>query len=85
MCAKIRTLPNTFNMPRNSAEKLIEKHGKTAPELSERLEEGVPARILAGNSGHKMAEFQNKELKNAQGALKYSPAKNLCSGLQRSS
>ncbi len=44
---------NTFNMPRNSAEKLIEKHGKTAPELSKRLEEGVPARILAGNSGHK--------------------------------
>lgn len=42
-----------FNMPRNSAEKLIEKHGKTAPELSKRLEEGVPARILAGNSGHK--------------------------------
>ena len=35
------------------AEKLIEKHGKTAPELSKRLEEGVPARILAGNSGHK--------------------------------
>ena len=42
-------------MPRNSAEKLIENHGKTAPELPKRLEleEGVPARILAGNSGHK--------------------------------
>lgn len=42
-----------FNMPRNSAEKLIEKHGKTAAELPKRLEEGVPAQILAGNSGHK--------------------------------
>ena len=62
-------------MPRNSAEKLIEKHGKTAPDLSSWLENELPEGFAVFNvepdslnarrklRTTNMVEFQNKELK----------------------
>ena len=79
MCAKLRTLP-VFNMPtRSDAEiqlkKLIEKYGKTAPDLSNWLENELPEGFTVFNvepdslnarrklRTTNMVEFQNKELK----------------------
>ena len=79
MCAKLRTLP-VFNMPtRSDAEiqlkKLIEKYGKTVPDLSSWLENELPEDFTVFNvkpdslnacqklRTTNMVEFQNKELK----------------------
>ena len=93
---------DVFNMPtRSDAEiqlkKLIEKYGKTAPDLSSWLENELPEGFTVFNvepdslnarrklRTTNMAEFQKIELKNAQDVLKYSLEKNLCSGSPRRS
>ena len=93
---------DVFNMPTRSdveiqLKKLIEKYGKTAPDLSNWLENELPEGFTVFNMAPdslnarrklrttNMVEFQNKELKKTDKVLEYSPTRNLCSGSQRRS